>query len=118
MSCIFCSIAENNMPVHEMIWTDENHIAFYDADPVTAGHTLVVPRQHEEELSALNNNAHAALFNAVRTVSLLLKEKYNAEKVGMVIEGTSVPHLHVHLIPLQQGESIHELVNRKHTQSG
>lgn len=113
MSCIFCSIADTNTPVHEIIWTDENHIAFYDADPVTPGHTLVVPRQHAEDLSVLSNDAHAALFDAVRTASLWLKEKYNAEKVGIVVEGTSVLHLHVHLIPLQQDESIHELVNRK-----
>lgn len=113
MKCIFCSIAETNIPKHDVVWEDDKHIAFTDARPVTAGHTIVIPKHHAEDLDSLNEAEYTALFKAVRLVSSLLKAKYGSHKVGVVVEGTSVPHLHVHLIPLMQGESINELVNRK-----
>lgn len=90
------------------------HIAFTDAHPVTIGHTLLIPKQHAESLEELSETEHTALFQSVRQVSTLLKEQYACNKIGLVVEGTSVAHLHIHLIPLQQGETINGLVNKKH----
>lgn len=56
MKCIFCSIAETNIPEHEIEWEDQHHIAFTDSKPVTAGHTLVIPKQHAENLEELDHD--------------------------------------------------------------
>ena len=114
MNCIFCSIANANIPKHEIVWKNGMHIAFTDAHPVTIGHTLLIPKQHAESLEELSETEHTALFQSVRQVSTLLKEQYACNKMGLVVEGTSVAHLHIHLIPLQQGETINGLVNKKH----
>lgn len=104
--CVFCNIVKENKPHHEIIWEDENHIAFLDINPSKPGHTLVIPKTHSVSHLDLNDAEYSELFLAVRKVSQLIKEKLQVKLVGVAIEGFSVAHTHVHLIPLNDGEKL------------
>lgn len=99
MSCIFCGIVEKNDPYHEIIWQDDMHIAFLDAYPEHEGHLLVIPRAHTDYLFDLTDDAYDHLFSFARTAGRKLKDATNCERVVLAVEGFSVPHVHVHLIP-------------------
>lgn len=105
-TCIFCSIASDNTPHHEIIWSDENHIAFLAVPPSKDGHTLVIPRQHSTGILDLSAAQYADIFAAAREVSVLLQQKLDCERIAVVVEGASIPHTHIHLIPLMQEEKL------------
>lgn len=104
-NCIFCKIAKGEIPSAK-IWEDENFFAFLDISPVRPGHALVIPKKHEEYIFDLNNNDYSNLMLASKKVAELLKEKLNPKKVGMLVEGFGVEHVHVHLIPIDGGAEI------------
>jgi len=112
-SCIFCGIARHNTPHHEIVWESPAHVAFLDINPSKTGHTLVIPRAHSANVSELTEEDHAELFRACREVSVLLKQSLEADLIATVIEGTSVPHTHVHLIPLKRGEKLAHFENHR-----
>ncbi|MBS1618607.1 MAG: HIT family protein [Bacteroidetes bacterium] len=105
-SCLFCSIASDNTPHHEIIWSDENHIAFLAVPPSKDGHTLIIPRQHSTGILDLSGAQYADIFAAAIEVSVLLHQKLNCERIAVVVEGASVPHTHIHLIPLMADEKL------------
>ncbi len=107
-TCIFCSIAENNTPHHELIWQDDEHLAFLAVPPSKEGHTLVIPKEHTIGILDLSEMQFKKLFKAARKVALLLKERLDCHNVAIVTEGSSIPHTHVHLIPLRKGEKLAE----------
>lgn len=99
MECVFCSIVTTDEPHHSRIWESETHIAFLDHNPVTDGHTLVIPKYHKENVLDLDEDEYRALMDASRTVALTLKERLAPKVVVFTLEGLSVPHVHMHLIP-------------------
>lgn len=105
-NCVFCSVVNSNDPHHEIIWQDEKHIAFLDINPSKTGHALVIPKKHSESHLDMSPEEYSELFVAARSVSKLLKEKLNSYLISLVVEGISVPHTHIHLIPLKEGEEL------------
>ncbi|MBS1686563.1 MAG: HIT family protein [Bacteroidetes bacterium] len=105
-NCVFCSIVKENKPHHEIIWSDDKHIAFLTLNPSRAGHTLVIPRVHSAGTADLSTVQFTDLFAASREVSLLLKSAMASDRVALVTDGSSVAHTHVHLIPLKVGEEL------------
>jgi histidine triad (HIT) family protein len=99
MNCVFCSFVENDTPHHDRIWESDTHIAFLDHNPVTDGHTLVIPKYHKENVLDLDADEYRELMDASRTVALVLKERLAPKVVVFTLEGLSVPHVHMHLIP-------------------
>lgn len=99
MDCVFCSIVATDEPHHSRIWESESHIAFLDHNPVTDGHTLVIPKYHKENVLDLDESEYRDLMDASRTVALVLKERLAPKVVVFTLEGLSVPHVHMHLIP-------------------
>lgn len=107
--CVFCSIIKNNRPYHEIIWSDKNHIAFLDSYPMTRGHTLVIPKKHTDYLFDLKEKKYLSLFKASKKIATIIKNALKCKRVALVVEGFSVHHTHVHLIPLNRGEKLDEL---------
>lgn len=101
--CVFCSIIKNNKPFHEIIWQDENHRAFLDAFSWQDGHTQVIPKKHINYLFDLKEKDYVELLKATREVAILLKKTFKCKRVGVAVEGFSVPHVHIHLAPLNSG---------------
>lgn len=114
-NCIFCNIAKSNTPHHEILWRSDEHIAFLDINPSKPGHTLVIPKRHSANVNELTEEEYESLFNTCRTVSNILKKKIPADLIAIVVEGMSVPHTHVHLIPLKNGEKLAQFENHRAT---
>ncbi len=113
MDCVFCSIIKTNSPKHTVVWENEGCLAFLDSNPVTEGHTLVVPKKHATDILSLTKEEYQDLLLAAREIAEGLKNKMNCYKVSILIEGLSVPHVHIHLVPLQQGQDLIKFMRNK-----
>ncbi|MHB1330472.1 MAG: HIT family protein [Minisyncoccota bacterium] len=96
--CIFCKIARKEIP-SEIIYEDEDLIAFADTHPVKPGHTLLIPKDHYRWFIDMPDTASDKLFRGTKKVGTILKERYEADYIRLGIVGKDVPHVHVHLIP-------------------
>jgi len=99
--CIFCKIAAGEIPAVK-IWEDEKFLAFLDVKPVNPGHLLLIPKKHTDYIFDLDDTEYSALMLKAKELGVMLKEKLASKKVGIVVEGFGVAHVHVHLIPINQ----------------
>jgi histidine triad (HIT) family protein len=97
--CIFCKIIAGEIP-SEKVWEDEKFIAFLDINPVNPGHTLLIPKEHVDYLFDVDDPLYSEMFLAAKKVSGPLKKAMMSQRVGVVVEGLLVPHVHIHLIPI------------------
>ena len=103
MRSIFSKIIAGEIPCYK-IAEDENHIAFLDVNPNAKGHTLCVPKKEVNKLFDLDVTSYAALMEFSRTVALGLRKIVPCKRIGMTVIGLEVPHVHVHLVPLNAME--------------
>ena len=103
MGSVFSKIIAGEIPCHK-IAEDENHIAFLDVNPNAKGHTLCVPKKEVNKLFDLDAASYAALMEFSRTVALGLRKTVPCKRIGMTVIGLEVPHVHVHLVPLNAME--------------
>lgn len=106
--CVFCSILAGDVPGHFVL--DEPDVAaFLDLRPLFPGHTLVVPREHHEQLTDLPPASIAPLFGAVQRLALAVRDATGAEGSFVAVNNKvsqSVPHLHVHVVPRTKGDGL------------
>lgn len=97
---IFSRIAAGEIPSYKVA-EDENFYAFLDINPMSKGHTLVIPRLTEEDyIFGLDDEIYAGLMNFSKKVALAIEKSVSCKRVGMTVIGLEVPHTHVHLIPI------------------
>jgi len=101
MSSIFTKIINGEIPCYKVA-EDEHHIAFLDINPNAKGHTLCVPKAEVNKIFDLNPDQYTMLMEFSRKVALALKKIIPCKSIGMSVIGLEVPHVHVHLIPLNQ----------------
>ena len=119
MSCLFCSIAQHNIP-SEIVYEDDATSAFLDIQPRSLGHTVVVSKTHAETIIDLPAASLAPLFLTLQHVTGMLSRALHPAgfTIGInqgLVSGQTVPHLHVHIIPRFTGDgggSIHSVVNQ------
>ena len=99
MASIFSKIIAGEIPCYK-IAEDEHHIAFLDVNPNAKGHTLCVPKKEINKLFDMDASEYSALMEFSRTVALGLRKVVSCKRVGMTVIGLEVPHVHVHLVPL------------------
>ncbi len=104
--CIFCRIAAGELPGH-IVHRDDRIVAFLDTSPLFLGHTLVVPRAHVATLDDLPAELVGPLFEIVRRTSMAVQRALGADG-SFVAANTrvsqSVPHVHVHVVPRNEGD--------------
>jgi len=105
MSTIFTKIINGEIPSYKVA-EDENFYAFLDINPNAKGHTLVVPKLEENKLFDLPEQSYVDLMQFSRKVALAIEKVIPCKRVGMAVIGLEVPHVHVHLIPLNNMEDI------------
>jgi len=105
MSSIFTKIINGDIPSYK-IAENENFYAFLDVNPNAKGHTLVVPKKEENKLFDLDEESYAGLMQFSRKIAIALEKSIPCKRIGMSVIGLEVPHVHVHLIPLQNMEDI------------
>ena len=108
-TCIFCLIAAKQEAA-SIVYEDEQFIALMDAYPLTTGHCLVIPKYHVVRMEALNAKARAKLFNiGHKIIEAQKKAGYGIQGTNLLINdgkaaNQTVPHLHLHLIPRENGD--------------
>ena len=110
MSTIFTKIINGEIPSYK-IAENEDYYAFLDINPNAKGHTLVVPKKEVNKLFDLDEKLYNGLFSYSRKIALAIEKAIPCERVGMAVIGLEVPHVHVHLIPLQKMEDI-QFINK------
>ncbi|NAS31277.1 HIT domain-containing protein [Flavobacteriaceae bacterium R38] len=99
MASIFTKIINGEIPSYKVA-EDENFIAFLDVNPNAKGHTLCVPKKEVDKVFDLDEATYDGLMKFSRKVALAIEKAINCKRVGVAIIGLEVPHVHVHLIPL------------------
>ncbi len=83
-----------------MIWEDEHCVSFLDVRPLAPGHCLVVPRVEVDQWTDLAPEAAAHLTTVSHAIGTAQKTVFQPARVGLMIAGFEVPHVHVHVIPI------------------
>jgi len=97
---LFTRIIDGELP-GRFVWKDEHCVAFLSINPLQAGHTLVVPRAEVDHWLDLEPALTAHLTRVSQTLGRALMTTFQPVKVGMMIAGLEVPHVHLHLVPIQ-----------------
>ncbi len=105
MASIFTKIINGEIPCYK-IAENTNFIAFLDVNPNAKGHTLVVPKKEVNKLFDLDKKTYQELMSFSREIAIALEKAIPCKRIGMSVIGLEVPHVHVHLIPLQKMEDI------------
>ena len=92
-------IIEGELP-GTFVWKDEQCVAFMSINPISFGHTLVVPRDEIDHWTDVPSILQQHLFDVAGKIAVAQKLAFNTKRVGMVIAGFEVPHTHIHLIPM------------------
>jgi histidine triad (HIT) family protein len=106
--CIFCKIAQKKIDA-KIIDENENAIAFLDAFPLTAGHTLVITKKHYAKLQEVELDQMAYLFNLIHKILPPIEKGTGVQSTLIAIHngkeaGQVIPHLHVHIVPRKAGD--------------
>ncbi|MGY6649458.1 HIT family protein [Wenyingzhuangia sp. IMCC45574] len=99
MASIFTRIIQGELPCYK-IAENEDFIAFLDITPNAVGHTLVVPKKEVNKVFDLDDELYTKLFQYSKKIAIALEKAVACERVGLTVIGLEVPHVHVHLIPL------------------
>jgi histidine triad (HIT) family protein len=100
MSSIFTKIIERQIPAH-IVAEDKDNIAFLDINPLSVGHTLVIPKKEVDYLFDLDDERYTSLNLFAKKVAIAIK-KVTGKRIGTAVIGLEVPHAHIHLIPFTQ----------------
>lgn len=103
MSSIFNKIINNEISCYKVAETDQ-FLAFLDINPNSEGHTLCVPKKEVNKLFDLDKSTYTDLMEFSRKVAIAIEKAIVCKRVGMTVIGLEVPHVHVHLIPLNSME--------------
>lgn len=101
MPSIFTKIIKGEIPCYKVA-EDDNFFAFLDINPNAKGHTLVVPKKEVDKIFDLDEKTYEGLMLFSRRVALAVEKSVACKRVGMTVIGLEVPHVHVHLIPLNE----------------
>jgi histidine triad (HIT) family protein len=101
MASIFSKIIAGEMPCYKIV-EDDQFIAFLDVNPNALGHTLCVPKQEINKIFDMHEDHYLALMQFSRKIAIALEKAIPCKRIGMAVIGLEVPHVHVHLIPLQE----------------
>jgi len=101
-SCIFCKIIKKEIPA-EIIYEDNDYLAFLDINPRSAGHTLLIPKEHYRWVWDIPKAGD--FFEIVKKIAIAQKKAFNQDIIQGKIEGKDVPHAHFWIFPDPQSTS-------------
>ncbi len=101
MATIFTKIINGEIPSYKIAENDK-FFAFLDINPMSKGHTLVVPKQEIDYIFDLEDNLLSDMMLFSKKVAAAIEKAITCERVGVMVIGMEVPHAHIHLIPIQK----------------
>ncbi len=100
MPTLFTRIIDGELPAR-FVWQDDHTVAFLDLRPFSAGHTLVVPRREVEQWTDAEPDLMDTVFRVAHIIGQAQQKAFAAPRVGLLLAGFDVPHLHVHVFPAE-----------------
>lgn len=102
-NCIFCKIIEGSIPASK-VYEDDDVLAFLDLSQVTKGHTLVIPKDHVENIFEMSEETASTYFRKVPQIANAIKDTFNVQGVNILnnsgeVSGQTVFHYHMHILP-------------------
>ncbi|MBM7367958.1 HIT family protein [Gordonia hydrophobica] len=104
MPSVFTHIINGDLP-GRFVWKDGTAVGFMTIEPVTAGHVLVVPRKEIDHWEQIDTATFAHVSDVAQKIGRAVKAAYDAPRMGLLIAGLEVPHLHLHVFPAHTLES-------------
>jgi histidine triad (HIT) family protein len=101
MATIFTKIIEGEIPCYK-IAEDERFFAFLDINPMSKGHTLVVPKQETDYIFDLDDTTLSEMIIFAKKIAKAVENAVPCKRVGLMVIGLEVPHAHIHLIPIEK----------------
>lgn len=105
MASIFTRIIQGEIPCYKVA-EDDRYFAFLDINPLTEGHTLVVPKKETDYLFDLDDDTLAGMVLFAKRIAKRIGEKIACKRVAVVVLGLEVPHAHIHLIPINNEKDV------------
>jgi len=105
MSTLFSRIIDGDIP-GVFVWKDDRCVAFMSINPLRPGHTLVVPRVEVDHWIDCPPDLRDHLFAVSQQIAMAQRLAFQPTRVGLMIAGLEVPHLHIHLVPI---DGVHDL---------
>ena len=99
MPSIYTRIIDGEIP-GRFIWQDDVCVSFLDIRPLARGHALVVPREEIDQWTDLDASTVAHLTGVAHTVGNAQKDLLSPARIGLMIAGFEVPHVHIHVVPM------------------
>ena len=108
--CVFCRIVARQIPA-TVVYEDDHVLAFMDIGQVNPGHVLVAVKKHAENIYALDDAQAQAVFRGAARVSRAIQAAFQPEGLSVYqangkAAGQTVFHLHIHLVPRQEGDGM------------
>ncbi|HXN54372.1 MAG TPA: HIT family protein [Mycoplasmatales bacterium] len=108
VNCIFCEISEKIIPI-EIVFENKNIISFYDINPISKGHMLIITKKHYNDLTLIDDKSWMDIFPILIKSFEILNEKFKPNGFNFVSNigeeaFQTIKHLHIHLIPKYEKE--------------
>ena len=115
MDCLFCKIIKKEIP-SEIIYEDEDILAFLDINPTTNGDTLIIPKTHYQDVFQVPDDVLGKINNISKKLYKLYQEKLHC--IGLTLStnldyGQEIKHFHVHFIPRYENDEVSHLSNKE-----
>lgn len=113
-NCIFCKIISNEIPSCK-VYEDDNFLAFMDINPISIGHTLIIPKHHCKNALDTPDDVASKIYHIVVKVAKAVKKAFNADGINIVQNneasaGQVVFHSHIHIIPRYENDNVKIIV--------
>ena len=105
MSSVFSKIINRKIPAN-IVYENDEFIAFMDIMPIQKGHVLVVPKLEIDNIFDLPPPVYNDLFAFAREVSIAMNKVLECKRIGVSVIGFEVPHAHIHLIPINKADDV------------
>jgi diadenosine tetraphosphate (Ap4A) HIT family hydrolase len=101
MASVFTMIINGDIP-GEFVWRDDRCVAFLSINPITPGHTLVVPRAEVDHWIDLDEDLATHLMAVAHRIGQVQQDVFAPERIGLIVAGFEVPHTHLHVLPISR----------------
>lgn len=117
--CLFCNIVKGDIPSHK-IYENDKALAFLDINPISLGHSVIIPKEHAGTVIDLPEDQVEPVFQVVKKVTEMLSKSLDADNFtiginhGRMLGHPDIDHLHIHVIPRFEGDGgkdLHSVVN-------
>ncbi|MEG0188814.1 MAG: HIT family protein [Algoriella sp.] len=105
MASVFTKIINGEIPSYK-IAENTNYIAILDAFPLVEGHVLIIPKQEVDKIFDLDKQSYLGLMDFAYDIAQAIEKAIPCLRVGIAVIGLEVPHVHVHLVPLNSMQDI------------